>query len=88
MGWVYSKGYEDYYPEEYANRTYIFFLIGEFFIPVGLILALLLIYEYKPEENQENKENEQNEKKDIIEENENVKNKVNEEIENEKKEKK
>ena len=78
---------EDYYPEEYANRTYIFFLIGEFFIPVGLILALLLIYEYKPEENQENKEKEQKEKKDIIEENENVKNKVKEEIENEKKEK-
>ena len=26
-------------------------MIGEFGIPIGLVLALLLIYEFKPEEN-------------------------------------
>ena len=72
------KENEDYYPDEYANRTYIFFLIGECFIPIGLILALLLIYEYKPEENQDNKEKEQNEKKDVIEQNEDEKQEKNE----------
>ena len=46
---------EDFYPPEIAKRTYLYFLIGEFIIPIGLIFALLLIYEYKEENEQEDK---------------------------------
>ena len=42
---------EDLYDEDISRRTYIYFLIGECCIPVGLFLALMFIYEYKPEEN-------------------------------------
>jgi len=45
------KESEEFYPKDIAENTYKFFLIGEFGIPIGLILALLLIYEFKPEEN-------------------------------------
>ena len=46
------KENEEFYPKDIAEKTYIFFLMGEFSIPIGLILALLLIYEFKSEENQ------------------------------------
>ena len=42
---------QNFYNEKIAKKTYLYFLIGEFFIPIGLIFGLLLIYEYKPEEN-------------------------------------
>ena len=41
---------ESFYPKRIAKNTYKYFLIGEFLIPIGLIFALLLLYEYKPEE--------------------------------------
>jgi len=44
---------ENFYPEDIAKNTYIYFLIGEICIPIGLIFTLLLTYEYNPEENQQ-----------------------------------
>ena len=44
---------DDLYREGIANKTYIYFLIGECFIPVGLIIFLLFIHEYKKEDNSE-----------------------------------
>ena len=81
---------EDFYPPKIAKRTYLYFLIGEFCIPIGLIFALLLIYEYKKEHNQDNS-NSISEKK---EDEENLKNNeekhitINDEEKNEEKEKK
>ena len=40
---------EEFYPENIAEKTYIYFLAGECFLPLGLFFALLLIYEFKPE---------------------------------------
>ena len=48
---------EDFYRPEIAKRTYLYFLMGEFCIPIGLLFALLLIYEYKKEDNQDNNSN-------------------------------
>ena len=47
---------ENFYPENIAKRTYIYFLVGEICIPIALILARIFIYEYKPEENQQEPE--------------------------------
>ena len=44
---------DDLYREGIANKTYIYFMIGECFIPIGLIIFLLYIYEYKKEDNSE-----------------------------------
>ena len=44
---------DDLYREGIANKTYIYFLIGECFIPIGLIIFLLFIHEYKKEDNSE-----------------------------------
>ena len=53
---------EELYPERIAKNTYIYFLIGEICIPIGLIFSLLLTYEYNPEENkQENTKTEKTE---------------------------
>ena len=53
-GYTLQSG-EQFYPKEIAERTYLYFLMGEFCIPIGLILGLIFIYEYKPEmTNQEN----------------------------------
>ena len=51
---------EEFYPPEIAKRTTLYFFIGQFFIPVGLILALLLLYEYKVEDNKKEKSNSEN----------------------------
>ena len=51
---------EDFYPPKIAKRTYIYFLIGEFILPIGLIFALLLNYEYKAEDKKEDKSNSEN----------------------------
>ena len=48
---------EDFYPPNIAKKTYLYFLMGKFCIPIGLLFALLLIYEYKKEDNQENNSN-------------------------------
>ena len=49
---------EHYYLEYIANNTYKYFIVGVFVIPIGLIFSLLLIYEYKPEENASEKQEE------------------------------
>ena len=64
---------DNYYPPEIARNTYLYFIIGECFIPIGLIFALLLIYEYKPEDNNHDKSNlkkNEDERIDIKEKNE------------------
>ena len=48
---------QHYYSDDIAEKTYLYFLIGECCIPIGLIFALLLIYEYKPGENNEDNSN-------------------------------
>ena len=70
---------DDLYREGIANKTYIYFLIGECFIPIGLIIFLLFIHEYKKEDNSED-----NSTQAIKEENDD---KVNE-VENKEEEKK
>ena len=46
---------DQFYPPNIAKNTYIYFLMGEICIPIGLIFALLLTYEYNPEENKHSK---------------------------------
>ena len=77
---------EEYYDYKYSSRTYIYFTIGFFTIPIGVTLYLLFIIEYKKgetkvleerkEETETNKEikeekEKENEKPEIINENEN-----------------
>jgi MFS family permease len=75
---------EEYYDYKYSSRTYIYFTIGFFTIPIGVTLFLLFIIEYKKgeskvseerkeesETNKEIKEEKENEKPEIINENEN-----------------
>ena len=77
---------EEYYDYKYSSRTYIYFTIGFFTIPIGVTLFLLFIIEYKKgeskvseerkEESETNKEikeekEKENEKPEIINENEN-----------------
>ena len=50
------SGKKTIYSPEVAERTYLYFLIGEFTLPIGFLFALLLLYEYKPEENEKNKD--------------------------------
>ena len=52
------KEEENYYSKDIANNTYKYFILGIFLIPIGLIFGLLLIYEYKPEENDSEKQKE------------------------------
>ena len=78
---------DDLYDENIAKKTYIYFLVGECCIPIGLILSLLFIYEYKKEdnlnatpsineeENKEDTETNKNENEKITEKNEEEKNK-------------
>ena len=40
---------EYFYPKEIAERTYLYFMIGLFTIPIGFIFSMLLLYEYKAE---------------------------------------
>lgn len=42
---------ETFYPRFISERTFYYFLIGEIIMPFSLIFGLLLIYEFKPEEN-------------------------------------
>ena len=38
---------DNYYSKDVSKNTYLYFSIGVFFLPIGLIFELLLIYEYK-----------------------------------------
>ena len=61
---------ELYYPNRISERIYIYFIVGAISIPVGAILSIFFIHEYKPEyaEKGKNDENsttdESSEKKD------------------------
>ena len=44
------KETEEYYDYKYSSRTYIYFTMGFFSIPVGVIIFLLFITEYKKKE--------------------------------------
>ena len=66
------KEEDRFYPVNIAKNTYKYFLIGEICIPIGLIFALLLTYEYNLEENkQENSQTENNDEKLIKDQQEN-----------------
>ena len=64
------KNDELYYPNEISERIYIYFIVGAISIPVGAILSIFFIHEYKPEfaEKEQKDENsttdESSEKKD------------------------
>ena len=40
---------EEFYPEHIAERTYLYFIIGIFSIPISMIISTIFLYEYKPE---------------------------------------
>ena len=58
------KNEESYYPDEVAKRTYLYFFIAEFIIPVGLIFGLLFTYEYEQKNNIEKNSNSENNEKE------------------------
>ena len=64
---------EEYYDYKYSSRTYIYFTIGFFTIPIGVTLFLLFIIEYKKGESKvsEEKKEETETNKEIKEEKEN-----------------
>ena len=64
---------EEYYKYEYSSRTYIYFTFGFFSIPIGTIIFLLLIVEYKKNKSEALKEEEPDKKEETNEEN-NIKN--------------
>jgi MFS family permease len=57
---------EEFYPKNIAEKTNIYFLVGECFLPVGLFFALLLIYEFKPEYYKEEEPNEENKEEKLV----------------------
>ena len=64
---------QHYYSDDIAKKTYLYFVIGECCLPIGLIFALLFIYEYKPGENNEDNSNiVKNENEETMEDNSNV----------------
>ena len=44
-------GEQEYYDYKYSSRTYLYFTIGFFTIPIGAIIFLLFIVVYKPSKN-------------------------------------
>ena len=67
------KRNEEYYKYKYSSRTYIYFTFGFFSIPIGTIIFLLLIVEYKKNKSEALKEEESDKKEETNEEN-NIKN--------------
>jgi Na+/melibiose symporter-like transporter len=67
------KRNEEYYKYKYSSRTYIYFTFGFFSIPIGTIIFLLLIVEYKKNKSEALKEEEPDKKEEMNEEN-NIKN--------------
>ena len=56
---------EEYYGYEYSSRTYLYFLLGFFLIPIGTIIFLLFIVEYhKKEDSEINKDNNESKEKE------------------------
>ena len=55
---------DNYYPSRIANRTYLYFFVTEFIMPIGLIIGLLFTYEYKQEYSKKVKSNSENDKKE------------------------
>ena len=49
-GYTLTEG-EEYYKYKYSSRTYLYFTIGFFTIPLGAIIFLLFIVVYKPPKN-------------------------------------
>ena len=47
---------EEYYDYKYSSRTYIYFTIGFFTIPVGVILFLIFMVEYQKNESKDSEE--------------------------------
>ena len=60
------KKEEEFYPQNIAKKTYIYFLVGECCLPFGLFFSLLLIYEFKAEYNKENAPNGENKEEKLI----------------------
>ena len=52
------KNDELYYPDEISERTYIYFIIGAISIPIGAILSIFFIHEFKPEYAEKEKKDE------------------------------
>ena len=52
------KNDELYYPDEISERTYIYFIVGAISIPIGAILSIFFIHEYKPEYAEKEKKDE------------------------------
>ena len=88
---------EEFYAYEYSSRTYLYFLIGFFTIPIGSIIFILFIVEYKKNEESEikkendgdkleNEKTEENKEESINEENINEENDIKEENKDDKKE--
>ena len=44
---------EEFYAYKYSSRTYLYFLIGFFTIPIGTIIFILLVVEYKKDDEKE-----------------------------------
>ena len=44
---------EEYYEYKYSSRTYLYYSIGFFTVPIGTIIFLLFNVEYKKNENSE-----------------------------------
>lgn len=74
---------QNFYEEDIAKKTYLYFLIGECTIPFGLIFGLLLIYEYKSEDNQNNTNTEDNKEENTGETKEETKGETKEETKEE-----
>ena len=53
---------EEFYAYEYSSRTYLYFLIGFFTIPVGTIIFILFIVEYKKNDESEIKKDNDDDK--------------------------
>ena len=73
---------EEYYEYKYSSKTYIYFTIGFFTIPIGVILYILFIIEYNQKESKSSRE--KKEKKEETETNEKKEEKKNENEDEEK----
>ena len=60
---------EEYYDYKYSSRTYIYFSFGFFSIPIGTIIFLLLIVEYKKNNSEFLKEEESDKKEEANKDN-------------------
>ena len=79
-----SDGYtlgekEEFYSDKYNSRTYLYFILGFFTVPIGTIIFILFSFEYSKNDNLEQIENsETNEKGETEEEKNEISEKPNE----------